>query len=30
VFAALRTTVGWGALEDVLLQLDPDYADLLV
>ena len=30
VFAALRKTVGWSALEDVLLQLDPDYADLLV
>lgn len=30
VFAALRRAVRWGALEDVLLQLDPDYADLLV
>jgi uncharacterized protein (DUF2267 family) len=30
VFAALREAVGWDAFEDVLLQLDRDYADLLV
>jgi uncharacterized protein (DUF2267 family) len=29
VFATLRQAVSWGAFEDVLEQLDPDYADLL-
>ena len=29
VFATLRQAVSWGESEDVLEQLDPDYADLL-
>jgi uncharacterized protein (DUF2267 family) len=29
VFATLREAVTWGELEDVLAQLDPEYADLL-
>jgi uncharacterized protein (DUF2267 family) len=29
VFATLREAVSWGELEDVVLELDPDYADLL-
>jgi uncharacterized protein (DUF2267 family) len=29
VFGTLREAVSWGELEDVLLELDPDYADLL-
>ena len=29
VFATLRQAVSWGEFEDVLEQLDPDYADLL-
>jgi uncharacterized protein (DUF2267 family) len=29
VFGTLRHAVSWGAFEDVLEQLDPDYADLL-
>jgi len=29
VFGTLRDAVSWGELEDVLLELDPDYADLL-
>ena len=29
VFATLRQAVSWGAFEDVLEHLDPDYADLL-
>jgi uncharacterized protein (DUF2267 family) len=29
VFATLRQAVSWGELEDVLLELDPEYADLL-
>jgi uncharacterized protein (DUF2267 family) len=29
VFGTLREAVSWGELEDVLMQLDPDYADLL-
>ena len=29
VFATLRRAVTWGELEDVLRQLDPEYADLL-
>ncbi|HJV29281.1 MAG TPA: DUF2267 domain-containing protein [Gaiellaceae bacterium] len=29
VLATLRQAVSWGAFEDVLEQLDPDYADLL-
>ena len=29
VFATLREAVSWGELEDVLAQLEPDYADLL-
>jgi uncharacterized protein (DUF2267 family) len=29
VFGALREAVTWGELEDVLAQLDPEYADLL-
>jgi uncharacterized protein (DUF2267 family) len=29
VVGTLREAVSWGELEDVLLELDPDYADLL-
>jgi|ERR1700704_1315640 uncharacterized protein (DUF2267 family) len=29
VFGTLREAVSWGELEDVLLELDPEYADLL-
>ena len=29
VFGTLRLAVSWGELEDVVLQLDPEYADLL-
>jgi uncharacterized protein (DUF2267 family) len=29
VFITLREAVSWGELEDVLLELDPEYADLL-
>jgi uncharacterized protein (DUF2267 family) len=29
VFGTLREAVTWGELEDVLAQLDPEYADLL-
>jgi uncharacterized protein (DUF2267 family) len=29
VFGTLREAVTWGQLEDVLAQLDPEYADLL-
>jgi uncharacterized protein (DUF2267 family) len=29
VFNVLRQAVTWGELEDVILQLDPEYADLL-
>jgi uncharacterized protein (DUF2267 family) len=29
VFGTLREAVSWGELEDVLAQLDPEYADLL-
>ncbi|MDX6408697.1 MAG: hypothetical protein QOE13_1768 [Gaiellaceae bacterium] len=29
VFGTLREAVTWGELEDVLLELDPEYADLL-
>jgi uncharacterized protein (DUF2267 family) len=29
VFAVLREAVSWGELEDVVVQLDPEYADLL-
>jgi uncharacterized protein (DUF2267 family) len=29
VFATLRKAVTWGELEDVILQLEPDYVDLL-
>jgi uncharacterized protein (DUF2267 family) len=29
VFGVLRQAVTWGELEDVILQLDPEYADLL-
>jgi hypothetical protein len=29
VFGTLREAVSWGELEDVVLQLDPEYADLL-
>jgi uncharacterized protein (DUF2267 family) len=29
VFATLREAVSWGELEDVILELDPEYADLL-
>jgi uncharacterized protein (DUF2267 family) len=29
VFGTLREAVIWGELEDVLAQLDPEYADLL-
>jgi uncharacterized protein (DUF2267 family) len=29
VFATLREAVSWGEFEDVLAQLDPEYADLL-
>jgi uncharacterized protein (DUF2267 family) len=29
VFGTLREAVSWGELEDVVSQLDPDYADLL-
>jgi uncharacterized protein (DUF2267 family) len=29
VFAALREAVSWGEFQDVLEQLDPEYADLL-
>jgi uncharacterized protein (DUF2267 family) len=29
VFSVLRQAVSWGELEDVILQLDPEYADLL-
>jgi len=29
VFATLRRAVTWGELEDVILELDPEYADLL-
>ena len=29
VFAVLREAVSWGELEDVIVQLDPEYADLL-
>ena len=29
VFAALREAACWGQLDAVLLELDPDYADLL-
>jgi uncharacterized protein (DUF2267 family) len=28
-FGTLREAVSWGELEDVLAQLDPEYADLL-
>jgi uncharacterized protein (DUF2267 family) len=30
VFSTLREAVTWGELQDVLEQLDPEYADLLV
>jgi hypothetical protein len=29
VFGTLREGVSWGELEDVPLELDPEYADLL-
>jgi uncharacterized protein (DUF2267 family) len=29
VFTTLRQSVSWGAFEDILEQLDPDYAELL-
>jgi uncharacterized protein (DUF2267 family) len=29
VFGTLREAVSWGELEDVILQLEPDYVDLL-
>lgn len=29
VFATLREAVSWGEFQDVLEELDPDYADLL-
>ena len=29
VFATLRVAVSWGELEDIVLQLEPDYVDLL-
>lgn len=29
VFGTLRRAVTWGEFEDVLAQLDPEYADLL-
>jgi uncharacterized protein (DUF2267 family) len=29
VFGTLREAVSWGELEDVVSQLDPEYADLL-
>jgi uncharacterized protein (DUF2267 family) len=29
VFYALRQAVSWGELEDILLELDPDYVDLI-
>lgn len=29
-FGTLREAVSWGELDDVLAQLDPEYADLLV
>jgi hypothetical protein len=29
VFGTLREAVSWGELEDVPLELDPEYADLL-
>jgi uncharacterized protein (DUF2267 family) len=29
VFATLREAVSWGEFEDVLSELDPEYADLL-
>jgi uncharacterized protein (DUF2267 family) len=29
VFGTLREAVTWGELEDVLAQLDPEYAELL-
>jgi uncharacterized protein (DUF2267 family) len=29
VFATLREAVSWGELEDVVLKLEPEWADLL-